>query len=467
MIDRLILGKDGTERVLPLAAIAKFADGFGGNLIWAGDREYDQARQVWNGMVDKRPAVVAQCCRSSDALACIRFARQHELLVSVRGGGHNYAGNSVCNGGMVIDFSPMRTVAVDPDQRTARAEAGVRLGEFDQATQAYGLATTLGVNTDTGIAGLTLGGGYGWLAGRFGLACDNLIEAEVITPDARSMTVTETNNPDLLWGLRGAGANLVIVTNLVYRLHELGPVFGGMVIYDIEHGQAALRLFNEFSAEAPDEISTAGLLLHLPDGTPAVAIGLCYSGPLDKAAMATAPLLRSIPVLANHLEVQPYTKLQTLFDAAWPPRRLYYNKSAIARGLSEDAIECLIEHGRTMPTHLSAIAFQQLHGAAARLGVTEAAFPHRFNHFSTHVHPATDDPTEADMIVEWGRACWADLQRFMTRAVYVNSIENVAEESATRVQEAYGVNYGRVVALKQQYDPTNFLSANANVKPSG
>ena len=236
----------------------------------------------------------------------------------------------------------------------------------------HGLATTLGVNTDTGIAGLTLGGGYGWLAGRFRLACDNLIGAEVITADGRCLTVTETENVDLLWGLKGAGANLVIATRLDYRLHELGRVLGGMVFYEMEHGPAALRLFGEFSAECPDAISTGGFLLHLPDGTPAVAIGLCYSGPLDEADTTVAPLLRSISVHANHLEVQPYTRLQTMFDTVWPPGRLYYNKSAIARRLSEAAIECLVEHGRTA---LTAIAFQQLHGAAARIGVTDTAFP--------------------------------------------------------------------------------------------
>jgi hypothetical protein len=464
--DFIIRRSSGIGTRVPGSALTRLASSMAGTLLMPGDTAYDSVRRVWNAMVDKKPGLIARCAHTADVMACVQFAREHDLLVSVRGGGHNYAGTSVSQGGMIIDLSAMRAVVVHSAERVARASAGVRLGELDAASAAHGLATTLGVNADTGIAGLTLGGGYGWLGGRYGLACDNLIGAEVVTADGCSMTVTETDNADLLWGMRGAGANLVIATRLDYQLHELGPVFGGMVLYGIEHGRAALRLFDEFSAECSDEISTAGLLLHLPDGTPAVAIGLCYAGPLDKADAAIAPLLRSIPVHANHLEVQPYTKLQTLFDAAWPPGRLYYNKSAITPRLSDAAIECLIEHGRTMPTPLSAIAFQQLHGAAARVGVTETAFPHRFDHLGMYVHPATDDPAEADTIVRWGRRCWADLQRFMTPAVCVNGIEDMAEESDTRVQEAYGANYGRVVALKTKYDPTNFLSANANVRPS-
>lgn len=467
MREFVIRRSSGCDTAIPGSELARLAKDMAGTLLLPGDSFYDSVRRVWNGMVDKKPGLIARCARTADVIASVHFAREHDLLVSVRGGGHNYAGASVSHCGMMIDLSAMRAVVIDTSARVAHASAGVRLGELDAASAVHGLATTLGVNTDTGIAGLTLGGGYGWLGGRFGLACDNLIGAEVITADGRCLTVTETENVDLLWGLKGAGANLVIATRLDYRLHELGRVLGGMVFYDMEHGPAALRLFDEFSAGCPDEISTGAFLLHLPDGTPAVAIGLCYSGPLDKADVTVAPLLRSIPVHANHLETQLYTKLQTMFDAVWPPGRLYYNKSAISRRLSQAAIECLVEHGRTMPTALSAIAFQQLHGAAARIGVTETAFPHRFEHSSMYVHPATDDPGEADKIVDWGRRCWADLQRFMEPAVYINGIEDMAEESATRVHEAYGINYRRVAALKAQYDPTNFLSANVNIKPAG
>ena len=466
MVDQTIVATHGTPVTLSATKVERFASGLAGRLLRQSDRDYDEARRVWNGMVDKRPALIARCAGTADVVASVRFAREHDLVISVRGGGHNYAGKSVCEGGLMIDLSPMKGIIVDPGRRTVRAGAGLRLGEFDQATQAHGLATTLGVNTDTGIAGLTLGGGYGWLGGRFGLACDNLLAAEVVTADGRQLTASADENSDLFWGLRGAGANLGIVTRFDYRLHPIGQVLGGMVIYPMSNGRAALRLFDDFADSCPDEVSCAGLLLSAPDGAPAVAIAVCYTGPPDKGEAVLAPLTRSLPVMANLLEVQPYTKMQTLFDAAWPPGRRYYNKSSITRRLSAEAIEVLVEYGATMPTNLSAIAFQQLHGAASRIGVTDTAFPHRFDHLSMYVHPATDNPAESNKIVAWGRRCWQDMQPFMEDAVYVNGLEDAQEEGEQRVLEAYGANHARIAALKATFDPTNFLSGNQNVTPA-
>ncbi len=233
-------------------------------------------------MVDKRPALIARCGGTADVIHCVRFAREYDLLVSVRGGGHHYAGKSVCAGGLMIDLSPMKGIRVDPAGRTARAQPGLRLGEFDCETQAFGLAITLGVNTDTGIAGLTLGGGYNWLAGKFGLACDNLRSADVVIADGRLIVATATENDDLLWGLRGAGANLGIVTSLEYQLHRVGPVLGGIIVYPLNRGKEALQLYDEFSRTCPDEFSTAALLFTAPTGDPAVAIAVCYCGPLDR-----------------------------------------------------------------------------------------------------------------------------------------------------------------------------------------
>ena len=466
MGEQTIQTTHGTSLTLKTAKVERFASSLAGNLLRRDATGYDDARRVWNGMVDKRPALIVRCANTADVLARVRFAREHDLMISVRGGGHNYAGKSVCEGGLMIDLSFMKGITVDPARRTARADAGLRLGEFDRATEAHGLATTLGVNTDTGIAGLTLGGGYGWLGGRFGLACDNLLAAEVVTADGRKLAAGPDDNRDLFWGLRGAGANLGIVTRFDYRLHPIGQVLGGMVIYPLSHGRAALRLFDDFADFCPDEVSCAALLLTAPDGSPAVAIAVCYAGPLDKGESVLAPLSRSVPVLANLLEVQPYTKMQTLFDAAWPPGRRYYNKSSLTRRLGADAIEVLVEYGATMPTSLSAIAFQQLHGEAARIGVGDTAFPHRFDHLSMYVHPATDAPAESDKIVAWGRRCWKDMQPFMEDAVYVNGIEDAQEEGEQRVLEAYGANHARIAELKAKFDPTNFLSGNQNVKPA-
>jgi FAD/FMN-containing dehydrogenase len=466
MSERRVLTTTGTERVLDDGVIEKFASGLRGGLVRPSDPNYDVTRRVWNGMVDKRPALIARCAGTADVVDCVRVAREHDLLVSVRGGGHNYAGKSVCDGGLMIDLSPMKGIRVDPVRRTARAQAGLRLGEFDHETQAFGLATTLGVNTDTGIAGLTLGGGYGWLGGKYGLACDNLVSVEVVTADARVLTASTTEHDDLFWGMRGAGANLGIVTSFEYRLHPVGPILGGLVIYPITSGKAALRSFDDFSATCPDEVSTAGLLLTAPSGAPAVGIGACYCGPLDEGEKILKPLRSFATPLADFIAPQPYVQIQTLFDQAWAPGRRYYNKSSIVRRLSDSAIEMLLAYGRAMPTPVSAIAFQQLHGAASRVAVDATAFPHRFDHYSAYVHPATDDPAESDQIVRWGRECWDALQPFAEPAVYVNALEDALVEGQARVREAYGPNYARLLALKKQYDPTNFFRGNQNVEPA-
>jgi hypothetical protein len=386
MDERRIATTDGKERTINGAVIDKFASDLRGELLSADDKGYDAARKVWNGMIDKRPALIARCTGTADVVACMRFAREHGLVVSVRGGGHHYAGKSVCAGGLMIDLSPMKGIRVDPAARTARAQPGLRLGEFDRETQAFGLATTLGVNTDTGIAGLTLGGGYGWLGGKFGLACDNLRSADVVTADGRLVVAAAAENDDLLWGLRGAGANLGIVTSLEYQLHQLGPVLGGMVVYPLDQGKEVLQLYDEFSSTCPDEVSTAALLFTAPTGDPAVAIAVCYCGPLDRGEKALQPLTRFGKPLANDIAVKPYVQLQTIFDAAWPPRRLYYIKSSVVRRLREAAIDRCIEYARPMPGPCPRRSVQSRSNnsmvSASRVGARETAFPHRYDHFN-------------------------------------------------------------------------------------
>jgi FAD/FMN-containing dehydrogenase len=467
MAERRIRTLAGTERSLDDSQVDKLAAGLAGALLRPTDGGYDTARKVWNGMVDKRPALIARCAGAEDVIACVRFARDRDLLVSVRGGGHNYAGKSVCDGGLMIDLSPMKAIRVDAGRRVARAQAGLRLGEFDRETQALGLATTLGVNTDTGIAGLTLGGGYGWLGGKYGLACDNVLSLEVVTAHGQLLTASPTQNEDLYWGMRGAGANLAIATSFEYRLHPVGPVLGGMVIYPIAKGRETLRFFDEFSASAPDELSTAALLLTAPNGNPAIAIAVCYTGALDDGEKLVQPLRTFTTPLADLLAPQPYSQMQTLFDEAWPPGRRYYNKSSIVRRITDAASEALVEYGCTMPTPISAIALQQLHGAASRVAADATAFPHRYDHLALYVHPGTDDAAESDKIVRWGRETWTALQPFVEPAVYVNALEDALEEGAHRVEQAYGRNYARLTALKKTFDPTNFLSQNQNIRRSG
>ncbi len=463
MTHRRVLTTKRTECLIDDSVIDKFASGLRGVVLRPSDDGYETARKVWNGMVDKRPALIARCAGTADVVDSVRFAREHDLLVSVRGGGHNYAGKSVCDGGLMIDLSPMKGIHVDPVRLTARAQAGLRLGEFDRETQAFGLATTLGVNTDTGIAGLTLGGGYGWLGGKHGLACDNLVSVQVVTADGRVVVASGSENDDLFWGVRGAGANLGIVTSFEYRLHPVGPVLGGLVVYPLSDGKAALRVFDEFSATCPDEVSTAGIVATAPNGEPAVVIAACFCGPLDQGEKILKPLRTFAKPLADLIAPQPYVQIQTLFDQAWPPGRCYYNKSSIVRRLSDAAIETLVAYGSAMPTPVSSIALQQLHGAASRVGASDTAFPHRYDHHSFYVHPATDDPAESERIVQWGRECWTAMQPFAERAVYVNGLEDALEEGSDRVREAYGANYERLAGLKKKYDPTNFLTSNQNI----
>ncbi len=467
MVDLRIAINNGTDTVLGEAAVAKLKASMRGDLIRPEDGGYDDARKVWNGMIDKRPALIARCTGTDDVIAAVTFGRDHELVVAVRGGGHNYAGKSVCDDGLVIDLSPMKGIRVDPARRIASAEAGLRLGDFDRETQKFGLGTTLGINTDTGIAGLTLGGGSGWLAGNYGLACDNVLSAEVVTADGQAVTASPEQNEDLFWGLRGAGANFGVVTSFEYQLHPVGPVLGGMVLHPLSKAKEVLRFFHEFSSTAPDEVSTAGLLVTAPDGSPAVATVACYSGPADKGEEVLKPLRTFSSPLADMFAVQPYTEMQTTFDEFWPPGRLYYHKASNIRDLSDGAIDTLIEHATAMPTAVSSIYLMQyVHGAASRVAASETAFPHRNYHYVLGVHPATDDPADSEKIIRWTRDCWDAMQPFTERAVSLNGLEDAVEEGEYRLREAYGSNYDRLAALKSKYDPTNFFRLNANIKPA-
>jgi FAD/FMN-containing dehydrogenase len=451
--------KQGT--VLDEATIAKFKDLLRGELLRPGHDGYDAARKIWNAMIDKRPALIVRCVGAGDVVHSVQFAREHELSVAVRGGGHNIAGNCLCEGGLMIDLSPMKGMRVDAGRRTVRAQAGLTLGEFDRETQAFGLATTMGIATDTGIAGLTLGGGYGWLGGKYGLACDNLLAVDVVTAEGQVVTASESENADLFWGVRGGSGNFGIVTSFEYQLHPVGPVLGGMVLYPLN--KEALRFFDEFSHTCPDEVSTNGLLLTAPDGTPAVAIVACHCGSLEEGERALKPLRTFGSPLADMIQPRKYVEMQSITDEAWPPGRLYYWKSSLMRRLDEAAIETLVEYARRKPTPLSVIYLQQLHGAASRVGTTDTAFPHRFDHYNCGVMLETEERAYTEEGIQWSREGWEALQPFVERSNYVNDL---GEEGEQRVREAYGPSYERLLALKNKYDPTNFFRLNQNLKPT-
>jgi FAD/FMN-containing dehydrogenase len=460
-----MMKQDGGLMTIETSTLATLQDLIGGDLITASHADYDTARSVWNGMVNKYPSVIACCTSPSDVVECVRFARKNNLLVSVRGGGHNYAGKSIAEQGLVIDLSLMQNIEVNAEAKTVCVSAGCLLGSVDEATAPFGLATTFGIYPGTGAAGLTLGGGYGWLAGRFGLACDNLLEAKVITCDGKSLTASANENPDLFWGIRGAGANLCIATSFTFKLHPVANVVGGMIFFPRSEAKKFLRFFDDYARNAPDELTLLGLLA-APDETPAAGAVVCYSGDVETGKKILAPMREFSTPIMDTIEVMPYVMMQQHLVDLLPAHRHYYNKSHIFKSLSDEAIDVFVEYAQNLPTLVSAIMFQQMHGAAARVLADDTAFPHRFDHYSCYIHPATDDSTEHEHMINWARDCWQAVQPYAESAIYVNALEDGDEEGEQRVREAYGSNFERLRVLKKLYDPTNFLQLNSNI-PTG
>ena len=443
----------------------KLQDALRGELLTPEHATYDNARKVFNTMIDKRPAAIARCTGAADVLACVRFARKHDLLVSVRGGGHNVAGKAVCDDGLVIDLSAMKAIRVDPARRVAQAQPGLTLREFDREAQAFGLATTLGAVSMTGIAGLTLGGGLGWLMGKFGLACDNVLSLDVVTADGRLLNVNAEEHADLYWGMRGAGHNFGVVTSFEYRLHPLGPVLAGVVAFRPEEGERMLKAYRDFSRSVPDDLTTGAGFLTLPDGTRTLVFPACYAG---KNPAEGDPVLRPLRtqkgVLADLIKPGSYLEMQTALDWAFPPNQYCYWKSAFLKELSDDAIRVLVGFGATLPTPLSMIILEHVHGAAAEVAPDATAFPHRGEGFNLLIISSWPDPSDNEKNVAWTRNLWEAMQPFMRPGVYVNYLSE--GEADDRVRAAYGPNHARLVALKNKYDPTNFFRVNQNIRPA-
>jgi FAD/FMN-containing dehydrogenase len=455
--------RSGNQILLSDTKIRSFQSQLTGNLLVAGNSEYDQARTVWNAMVDQRPALIARCLNTADVVAAIRFARSNDLLVSVKSGGHNIAGKSVATDSFTIDLSQMKGIEVDVESRTASCQSGLKLGELDEGTQEFGLATVLGIATDTGMAGVAIGGGYGWLAGSYGMTCDNLVSAKLVLADGHMVTASAQENEELFWGIRGGGGNFGIVTSFEYRLHPVSTVWGGLIIHPRSDAGNFLRFFREYAAGAPDELTMIALLLHTPDGDPAVAAAVCYSGSTDQAETVLKPLREFGAPLADSIQRMPYLEQQRLLDEAWPPGDQYYWKTSLVSNLSDDAIEVLIEHAAKAPGPLSAIALQQLHGAATRVLPDETAFAHRYDHYNFIPMARWTSPSEAERNIEWARDIWQAMQPHSDEAVYGNDL---GDEEDDRIGAAYGLNYDRLVGVKNRYDPTNMFRLNQNIKPN-
>jgi FAD/FMN-containing dehydrogenase len=464
MTDLRVVTAEGSAAIIEEAAVQDFAAGLRGPLLRPGDGKYDEARTVWNGMIDRRPALIARCAGVADVIAAVRFARTHGILLSVRGGGHNITGNAVCEGGLMIDLSRMKSVRVDPVGRTARAEGGLTWGEFNRETQAFGLATTGGVVSTTGIAGLTLGGGLGWMMGKHGLSCDNLLSVDIVTAGGEFLTASATEHPDLFWGLRGGGGNFGVVTSFEYRVHPVGPVLAGMVIHPMDKAREVLRFYRDFARSCPDEMLAAAALMTSPEGAPVVVIIVSYIGDIAKGEALVAPLRKFGSPLADTIAPTSYVQLNTLFDAAVPYGGVQrYWKSSFLKELGNDVIEILIERSAKMLSPMSMVLFFHMRGAATRVDPNETAFGLRDDQWDYDVISQWTDPAESSDHIQWTRNFWTAVEPFATGRVYVNHLD---AEEGTRIRAAYGGNYDRLVALKNKYDPTNLFRLNQNIKPS-
>ena len=463
MTDRGIVTANETR--VDEAAVEKLGAGLRGQLLRPGNAGYDDSRRVWNGMFDRRPALIARCAGTADVITALNFGRDSGLRIAVRGGGHSFPGHSVCDGGLVIDLSAMKGVRVDPAARTARAEAGARWLEFDHETQAFGLATTGGTASDTGIAGLTLGGGLGWLSSKHGLTVDNLISADVVLADGRFVTASASQNPDLFWGLRGGGGNFGVVTSFEYRVHPVGPtILGGMAVYPLNRTKEVLRFYRGFSKAAPDELTLYAGLITPPNGDTVVALVCCYCGPLDKGADVVRPLKSLGSLALDAMGPMPYVAQQRLFDDAFPTGAYYYTKADFLADLTDEAIEIFAEYAATKPSPLSGILVQTACGAASRVAPDAMAFAHRRFPYAPVIVSQWREAAEAERNIAWARECWTALHEHAGGGVYVNDLSLDDED---RVRSGYGANYERLAALKKKYDPDNVFRLNPNIKPGG
>ena len=450
--------------VLDIAKVRRFEASLRGVLLLPGADGYEAARRVHNAMIDKRPALIAQCAGVADIVAAVNFARENSLLVAVRGGGHNVAGLGVCDGGIVIDLSRMKGIRVDPAGASVRAEAGVTWGELDREAQVFGLGTTGGAVSTTGIAGLTLGGGLGVLMRKHGLACDNVLSINVVTADGAILTASATENVDLFWALRGGGGNFGIATTFDYRLHPVGTVLGGLVLYPFDRAKEMLAFYRELTETAPDELTAYAALLTLPDGVRVSAIFACYAGAVAVGETVLRTVREFGPPMADLIAPMPYATIQKTFDATAPSGLLNYWKSSFLQTLSMESTDAMVATYLTAPSPLTSIVVEHLGGAVGRVGEGDTAFGHRRAEYSVTAASLWRQASESEQNIAWTRRLWDAIRPRGSDAVYANYMTD--DEGALRVRAAYGSNHKRLVAVKNRYDPTNLFRVNQNIKPT-
>jgi FAD/FMN-containing dehydrogenase len=454
--------------VAPLISESAFetlAAALDGQLVRRGDAGYDDARRVWNGMIDRFPEGIVRCQSVADVTTAVRFARDRDLPLAVRGGGHNAAGLAVIDDGLVIDLSAMNTVTVDPEQRVARVGGGATWARFDAATQVYGLAATGGAISSTGVGGLTLGGGLGWLMRLYGLSADNLVAAEVVLADGSIVRTSETERPELLWGLRGGGGNFGIVTEFTFRLHPLESVYAGLILHPRERAVAGLRTYREQTAAAPDALTTFFPLLCAPDGTPVFGFVPAFAGDAAAGEAAVAGYRAFGEPIVDTVGPMPYVALQQMLDEGFPSGPHVYWRSHFLTGLPDEAIDIIVAWSNTAPSPLSAVLVEHAGGAVAQVGQDDTAFDHRDATYNLAIISRWLDPADAEANITWARGLWEAMRPF-ARGVYVNYLG--IGDGPERVREAYSPQkYARLAALKRQYDPENVFRRNQNILPTG
>jgi FAD/FMN-containing dehydrogenase len=449
-----------TERVEALDATLS------GAVLQPGDDRYEAARRVHNGIIDRRPALIVRCRGAADVAAAVDFARETGLEISIRGGGHNVSGRAVADGALMIDLAEMKGIYVDPVARTIRAQGGVIWSEFDREAAVHGLAVTGGAISTTGIAGLTLGGGLGWLMGIHGLAADNLLSVELVTGDGEVRNVTCDSDPDLLWALRGGGGNFGVATSLEYRLHPLDKVFGGLIAHPFEKAQDVLRLYREFTQSVPDELTVFGGLVYAPGSTDLrlAALVVCHAGSPEQAQKDLAPLLQFGEPLVVQVGPMPYPVMNTLLDEGFPRGALNYWKSSFVGGLDDELIGLAIERFESTPSPLNAILLEHFHGAVTRVGATETAVPHREESYNMLLPSVWLDPADTEANVAWTRATFDLFKPYFAGRRWLNYFSD--DDGADAVRAAYGPNYDRLVEVKRRHDPENLFHLNHNIDPA-
>jgi FAD/FMN-containing dehydrogenase len=474
MATRSFTANSGTTVALDDALINAFQGRFQGEIIQTTDAAYDETRSIWNAMIDKRPAIIARCSSSDDVVEAVNFARDNDLLLSVRGSGHNVAGNAVCDGGLMIDLSTMKDIAVDLENGTVTAQAGVVFGELDKATQPAGLAVPGGIVSETGIAGLTLGGGFGWLTRKYGFTCDNLISADIVTADGRLLTANANENSELFWGIRGGGGNFGIATSFTYQLREVGPdVVAGLIIYPMEAAADVLRFYRDFTASTPEELGTLAVFRTAPPapfipeelhGTPILAVIVCYVGDVEEGERVLQPLRDFGSPIKDAIQTKSFIAHNTSLDPGQPNGMHYYWKSEYVTEIADGAIDAIVDAAAKMTSPYSRLAVFQLGGAINNLDEQAMAVSHRNAEYVIAINTGWADPQDNEVEMKWTRDLWAAIRPYSS-GVYVNFLSE--DDGEDRVRAAYGAEkYGRLVELKRKYDPQNLFRMNKNIKPA-